>query len=117
MSDSELSKGLNCPRCGGVILVPDGQVIVRCPSCDFRSIVRGDLGVRRQQVLVRVTREQAKATLQKFLNNFAIAFDAPLSLLCGMSPRLAAKAAPAAFCCAWDLAGKTISYRFEMSEM
>ncbi len=76
MSDSELSKGLNCPRCGGVILIPDGQVIVRCPACDFRSIVRGDLGVRRHQVPIRVKREQALDALQKFLNNFAIAFDA-----------------------------------------
>ncbi len=76
MSDSELSKGLNCPRCGGVILIPDGQVIVRCQACDFRSIVRGDVGVRRYQVPVRVRREQVLQALQNFFNNFAIAFDA-----------------------------------------
>lgn len=76
MSDSELSKGLNCPRCGGIVPIPDGQVIVRCPSCDFRSIVRGDVGVRRYQVPVRVKREQIVQTLSRFLNNFAIAFDA-----------------------------------------
>jgi len=35
----------------------------------------------------------------------AIDFDAPLSLLFGVSPRLADKAAPAAFCCAPDFAG------------
>src|SRR5262245_9926366 len=34
-----------------------------------------------------------------------ILFDAPLSLLTGVSPRLAARAAPAAFCCALDFAG------------
>lgn len=76
MSDSELSKGLNCPRCGGIVPIPDGQVIVRCPSCDFRSIVRGDVGVRRYQVPLRVKREQILQTLKGFFNNFAIAFDA-----------------------------------------
>jgi DNA-directed RNA polymerase subunit RPC12/RpoP len=76
MSDSELSKGLNCPRCGGIVPIPDGQVIVRCPSCDFRSIVRGDVGVRRYQVPIRVKREQIVQTLSRFFNNFAIAFDA-----------------------------------------
>lgn len=35
----------------------------------------------------------------------AIDLDASLSLLLGVSPRLADKAAPAAFCWAWDLAG------------
>lgn len=76
MSDSELSKGLNCPRCGGVVLIPDGQLIVRCPACDFRSIVRGDVGVRRYQVPLRAKREQALQALDKFFNNFAIAMDA-----------------------------------------
>ena len=76
MSASELSKGLNCPRCGGVVAIPDGQVIVRCPSCDFRSIVRGDLGVRRYQTPIRIGRDQALKALGKFFNNFAIALDA-----------------------------------------
>ncbi len=35
----------------------------------------------------------------------AICFDAPLRLLLLVSPRLAAKAAPAAICCAFDFAG------------
>src|SRR3954469_11318934 len=39
----------------------------------------------------------------------AIDFDAPLSLLLGVSPRLADKAAPAAFCWAPDFAGMVIS--------
>lgn len=38
----------------------------------------------------------------------AIDFDAPLSLDFGISPRFADKAAPAAFCCAADLAGMEI---------
>ena len=36
-----------------------------------------------------------------------IDFEAPRSLLLGVSPRLADRAAPAAFCCAADLAGMT----------
>ncbi len=76
MSDTELSKGLNCPRCGGIVPIPDGQVIVRCPSCDFRSIVRGDVGVRRYQVPVRAGRDQALQALKNFFGNFAIALDA-----------------------------------------
>jgi hypothetical protein len=39
----------------------------------------------------------------------AIDFDAPFSLLLGVSPRFADKAAPAAFCWAADLAGMMIS--------
>src|SRR5690606_36307871 len=41
--------------------------------------------------------------------DFSMSFDAPLSLLLGMSPRFAARAAPAAFCWAWDFAGMTAS--------
>jgi hypothetical protein len=76
MSDSDVSKGLNCPRCGGVVPIPDGHLIVRCPACDFRSIVQGDLGVRRYQVPMRTAREQAVAMLKGFLGNWAVALDA-----------------------------------------
>jgi hypothetical protein len=38
----------------------------------------------------------------------AIDFDAPFSLLFGVSPRLADNAAPAAFCWAADLAGRIL---------
>lgn len=76
MSDSQSTKGLTCPRCGGVILIPEGQVIVRCPFCDLRSIVRGERGVRRYQVPARAGREQALQALTKFFGNFAIAQDA-----------------------------------------
>jgi hypothetical protein len=37
-----------------------------------------------------------------------IAFEAPFSLLLGVSPRLADRAAPAAFCWAADLAGMVV---------
>src|SRR5690606_35569855 len=39
-----------------------------------------------------------------------IDFDAPLSSLTLLSPRLAESAAPAAFCCAFDLAGMMASF-------
>ena len=73
MSTPEALKGLNCPRCGGTVPIPEGQAIVICPFCDLRSIVRGDAGIRRYQVPVRVDREQAEACLRKFLGgNIAI---------------------------------------------
>ncbi len=75
MSETQSTKGLGCPRCGGVVPVPEGQVIVRCPYCDLRSIVRGERGVRRYQVPARASKEQALQALSKFFGNFAIARD------------------------------------------
>jgi DNA-directed RNA polymerase subunit RPC12/RpoP len=78
MSSKEDLHGLTCPRCGGVVSVPEGQVIIRCPYCDLRSFVRGEHGLRRFQVPLRVQREQAVQALRKFLSgNWAIARDAP----------------------------------------
>lgn len=82
MSESQISpqgplgKGLTCPRCGGVISIPEGQTIVRCPYCDLRSIVRGERGVRRYQVSIRASQAQAIQALNSFFGNFAVAFDA-----------------------------------------
>lgn len=74
MSDPDSSHGLNCPRCGGTVPVPEGQLIVRCPYCDLRSFVRGERGLLRYQVPQRVSREQASQALRKFLtSNMAIA--------------------------------------------
>lgn len=74
MSDKEVSHGLNCPNCGGVVPVPEGQLIVRCPYCDLRSFVRGERGLLRYQVPQRVDREQAAQALRRFLSgNLAIA--------------------------------------------
>src|SRR3954453_2260797 len=42
----------------------------------------------------------------------AMDFEAPLSLLFGVSPRLAERAAPAAFCWAADLAGMLVSLTY-----
>jgi hypothetical protein len=77
MSDSQAVKGLSCPRCGGMVSIPEGQAVVVCPFCDLRSVVSGERGVRRYQVPARITREQAVQAYQKFLRgNFAISMDA-----------------------------------------
>lgn len=94
MSEQTLT-GLNCPRCGGMVSVPEGQVIVTCPYCQLCSSVSaapvmaaqagaepkalaqsgtpegvpaGGLGVRRYQAPLRVQREQALGVWQKFLS-------------------------------------------------
>jgi hypothetical protein len=53
--------GLACPRCGGMVTIPEGQAIVICPYCDLRSSVSAEndpgwaddgnpgVGVRRYQ--------------------------------------------------------------------
>lgn len=72
--EKEALHGLNCPNCGGVMPVPEGQLIVHCPYCELRSFVRGERGLLRYQVPQRVGREQALAALGKFLtSNMAIA--------------------------------------------
>jgi hypothetical protein len=70
MSDEQkITQGLACPKCGGVVPVPEGQVIVKCPYCDLRSYVRGVRGLQRYQVPLRVTRAQAVQALQQFLGS------------------------------------------------
>jgi DNA-directed RNA polymerase subunit RPC12/RpoP len=74
MSKKDSLHGLNCPRCGGIVPVPEGQLIVHCPYCDLRSFVKGERGLLRYQAPQRVTREQAGQALRKFLTgNIAIA--------------------------------------------
>lgn len=84
---NEAVQGLDCPRCGGMVPVPEGQVIVICPYCEQRSVVSASsqdsvpagqpnvpenqaagLGVRRYQAPLRVQREQAVQSLQSFLS-------------------------------------------------
>jgi DNA-directed RNA polymerase subunit RPC12/RpoP len=74
MSDKDTLHGLNCPRCGGIVPVPEGQLIVHCPYCDLRSFVKGERGLLRYQTPQRVNRLQASQALRKFLTgNIAIA--------------------------------------------
>ncbi|MCL4562491.1 MAG: hypothetical protein M1281_18000 [Chloroflexi bacterium] len=78
MSENEALQGLSCPKCGGMVPIPEGEVIVQCPFCELRSVVKGERGLRRYQVPCRINRQQASAQLQKFLHrSLAIARDAP----------------------------------------
>lgn len=69
MPKDEAIHGLNCPNCGGMVPIPEGHLIVRCPYCDLRSFVRGERGLRRYQTPLRVSRQQASQSLQKFLSS------------------------------------------------
>jgi hypothetical protein len=74
MNDKTALKGLSCPRCGGMVPIPEGQAIVICPFCEMRSVIRGENGIRRYQVPNQVDRPGAEAAFKKFLgNNMAIA--------------------------------------------
>lgn len=69
MSTKDATHGLGCPRCGGMVPVPEGQFIVRCPYCDLRSFVRGDRGLPRYQVELRIDRQQAAQALRGFFSS------------------------------------------------
>ncbi|MHC1782657.1 MAG: hypothetical protein AB9891_07855 [Anaerolineaceae bacterium] len=54
--------------------IPEGVVIVKCPYCDLRSVVKGENGIRRYQVPSRVNPQQVEIAFQQFLSgNMAIA--------------------------------------------
>lgn len=68
--------GLTCPNCGGTVSIPEGQPIVECPYCQLRSLVRGERGLRRYQVPLRIDRNRAmQATKAFFTSSLAIARD------------------------------------------
>lgn len=69
MSEKEALHGLSCPRCGGMIDIPEGQEIVICPFCELRSVVRGDNGIRRYQVPLKINREEAEKAFRGFLTS------------------------------------------------
>jgi hypothetical protein len=76
MPSTSTTTGLTCPKCGGTISIPEGQVIVQCPFCDLRSVVHGERGLHRYQVACRVTQQQAISTMYQFLGgSLAIARD------------------------------------------
>jgi hypothetical protein len=77
MAEAESSQGISCPNCGGMVPIPEGQIIVRCPFCDLRSMVRGETGVQRYQLQRRIDHEQANQGMRRFLSGHsAIAGDA-----------------------------------------
>lgn len=77
MSEKDSIHGLSCPNCGGMVVVPEGQAIVRCPFCSLSSYVKGERGLRRYQVTQRIQRENAREALGRFFtSSLAIARDA-----------------------------------------
>jgi hypothetical protein len=77
MAEPESSHGLSCPNCGGMVPIPEGQIIVRCPFCDLRAMVRGETGVQRYHLQRKIDREQAIQGMRRFLSSHsAIAGDA-----------------------------------------
>lgn len=77
MSEKGALKGLNCPRCGGMVPIPEGQPLIVCPFCEMRSVVQGENGIRRYQVPQRVDRAGAEQAFKRFLGNLAIARSVP----------------------------------------
>ncbi len=77
MSEETSLKGLTCPQCGGMIPIPEGQVIVQCPYCSLCCLVQGEHGLLRYQVQLAAQRQAAIQKLTEFLSrNWAIARDA-----------------------------------------
>lgn len=75
--NTQSTHGLGCPRCGGMVPIPEGQAIVQCPFCSLRSSVRGERGVQRYQVTRRIEQHQAVEAMRRFLSGHgAIAGDA-----------------------------------------
>lgn len=74
MSAEEVLHGLACPNCGGMVPIPEGQTVVKCPYCDMRSLVRGERGLLRYQVPIEIDRLAAEKAVKRFLTgNRAIA--------------------------------------------
>ena len=69
MMAKDAFKGLSCPRCGGMVPIPEGQPIVICPFCELRSVVKGAQGVRRFHVQNQVSREAVRSAWQRFLQS------------------------------------------------
>jgi hypothetical protein len=77
MTEKDVTHGLSCPRCGGMVLIPEGQALVKCPYCEMVSLVRGERGVRQYQIPLQANRERAMQALRGFLGGHsAIAADA-----------------------------------------
>jgi hypothetical protein len=69
METANSTEGLNCPNCGGKVPIPEGEIIVRCPYCDLRSLVRGERGLLRYQIPLEVDQTQAGKKLNDFLTS------------------------------------------------
>lgn len=72
---TEHTQGLNCPSCGGIVVVPEGVRIVLCPFCDQRSLVQGEQGVRRWQAPRGIDRKAAMKSARGFFSGLDKARD------------------------------------------
>lgn len=75
MTRIDRSQGLVCPNCSGVVPVPEGSRIVRCPFCQQHSLVQGERGVRRWQVQRQVDRAAAQKIVTEFFTGIDKARD------------------------------------------
>lgn len=71
----EQSQGLVCPNCSGVVPVPEGARVVKCPFCGLHSMVQGERGIYRWQVERRVERDTAEAAVRDFMGGVRKARD------------------------------------------
>jgi hypothetical protein len=75
MAQANQTQGLTCPKCSGVVPVPEGVRVVECPFCQTRSLVQGDRGIRRWQVSNRIERQRVLDSMQGFFSDFRKARD------------------------------------------
>lgn len=75
MQSTNKTQGLTCPECSGVVAVAEGDRLVECPYCHTHSLVQGERGVRRWQVLQTVERERALQTIGNFFRGMKKARD------------------------------------------
>ncbi len=77
MASSPAISGLACPKCGGMVPIPEGVLVAICPFCDQRSLVQGERGFRRYQISRKTERADATKALRSFFGNWAVARDLP----------------------------------------
>ncbi len=71
------TQGLICPECSGVVPIAEGDRIVQCPFCQTHSLVQGERGVRRWQVIQVVERGRALQAVTNFFRGIKKARDLP----------------------------------------
>ena len=69
------TQGLTCPNCAVPVPVPEGRRVVVCESCGLRSLVQGERGIERWQVLRKVDRPVAESAIKSFFVGMNKAFD------------------------------------------
>ena len=72
---ADMIAGLTCPNCSGTLTVREGQRIIKCPYCDARSLIKGESGVARYQVVRKVARETAAQAVRGFWSGMNKAMD------------------------------------------